>query len=68
MKPVQIILVPTDFSPASKRALRYACRLADALGASVHIIHVLKNSLTQAAFTENYAPPSGVAPGDTQSA
>ena len=59
MKPVKIILVPTDFSAASKRALRYACKLADALGASVHIIHVLENSLTQAAFSENYGPPPG---------
>lgn len=59
MPPVKIILVPTDFSPASKRALRYACSLADACSASLHIIHVLENPFTQAAFSEMYAPPPG---------
>lgn len=59
MTPVKIILVPTDFSPASKRALRYACKLADALGASLHIIHVLENPFTHGAFGGMYAPPPG---------
>lgn len=59
MPPVKIILVPTDFSPASKRALRYACNLADACRASLHIIHVLENPFTQVAYSEMYAPPPG---------
>jgi nucleotide-binding universal stress UspA family protein len=59
MKPVKTILVPTDFSPASKRAVAYACRLADALGASLHLIHVLENPFTQAAISEFYVPLPG---------
>lgn len=59
MTPVKIILVPTDFSPASKRALRYACQLAAAFGASLHIIHVLENPFAQAAFGEMYVAPPG---------
>ena len=57
MPPVKTILVPTDFSSASKRALRYACDLADGCGASLHIIHVLDNPFTHAAFGEMYIPP-----------
>ena len=34
MQVIKNILVPTDFSPASKSALRYACKVADAFGAS----------------------------------
>ena len=59
MTPVKIILVPTDFSAASKWALRYACQLADAFDASLHIIHVLENPFAQAAFGEVYVPPPG---------
>ena len=57
MQPVKIILVPTDFSPASKQALEYACNLADMLDASLHIIHVLEDPFTSGAFS-GYAPPS----------
>jgi universal stress protein A len=35
------ILAPTDFSPHSERALRYACRLAERLGSELHLLHVL---------------------------
>src|SRR5687767_5055561 len=35
------ILVPTDFSDESKAALRYATRLAEAFGASIHLAHVI---------------------------
>ena len=57
MTPIKTILVPTDFSPASKRAVRYACKLADTCGASLHVMHVLENPFTQAPFSEMYAPP-----------
>ena len=54
MQPIKIILVPTDFSPASQRALRYACNMADGVGASLHVIHVLQNPV----YSELYLPPS----------
>jgi nucleotide-binding universal stress UspA family protein len=59
MTPVKIILVPTDFSPASRRALRYACNLADAFGASLHIIHVLDILVPPPGYPEIYGPPPG---------
>lgn len=34
------ILVPTDFSDCSKRALTYASELAKRFGAEVHLLHV----------------------------
>jgi nucleotide-binding universal stress UspA family protein len=39
MSAIRKILVPTDFSHASRVALRYACTLADDLQASLHILH-----------------------------
>jgi universal stress protein A len=44
MKPLHKILVPTDFSPASRAALKAACELARGAGAEVTLLHV-------------YAPP-----------
>ncbi len=38
---IKKILAPTDFSPHSERALRYACRLAERLGSELHLLHVL---------------------------
>ena len=43
MRPIKTILVPTDFSVASARALAYACSLGDGFGATLHILHVLEN-------------------------
>lgn len=57
MQLIKTILVPMDFSAASKRALRYACDVADAVGASLHIIHVLENPFAPGAFMETYTPP-----------
>jgi nucleotide-binding universal stress UspA family protein len=34
------ILVPTDFSPISLKALEYACALGTAFGAILHLLHV----------------------------
>jgi nucleotide-binding universal stress UspA family protein len=36
------ILVPTDFSPASKKAFSYALRLAEQLGSELTLLHVLE--------------------------
>lgn len=40
MKPLSKILVPTDFSEHSRRALSYGCFLAKEQGASLVILHV----------------------------
>jgi nucleotide-binding universal stress UspA family protein len=38
----QRILVPTDFSPESDRALEYGVTLVEKFGASIHVLHVLE--------------------------
>lgn len=38
--PIRRILVPTDFSEHSRRALEYALSLAERMGASVDLLHV----------------------------
>jgi nucleotide-binding universal stress UspA family protein len=42
---IRSILAPTDFSPHSERAVRYACGLAERLGAELHLIHILSEIL-----------------------
>jgi len=54
---ITAILVPTDFSEPSRHALRYATRLAEAFGASLHVLHVLETAYLAAAYTEIYPPP-----------
>jgi universal stress protein A len=41
--PVRRILVPVDFSESSRDALRYARGLAQALGASMDVLHVIES-------------------------
>ena len=43
-KPTSILL-PTDFSEASEAARVYAVMLADAFGATLHVLHVLPDPL-----------------------
>ncbi len=53
------ILVPTDFSPPSTAALATAGALAAQFGASIHLIHILEDPYTAAAFapdTYGYVP------------
>lgn len=57
MQVIKTILVPVDFSPASKAALEYAQGLADAFGASLHLIHAIENPFAPGALMEMYAPP-----------
>lgn len=54
---VHNILVPTDFSAASEAAVRYGYELALALGARLHVLHVLENPFAAGAFMEMYSPP-----------
>jgi nucleotide-binding universal stress UspA family protein len=46
------ILVPTDFSETSDAALTYARQLADALGASLHLVHVFDDPYGDALVAE----------------
>lgn len=39
---IEKILFPTDFSPKSKNAKEHALYLAQALGASVHLLHAIE--------------------------
>ena len=57
MAGIKKILVPTDFSEASKESLRYACTLADALQASLRIIHVNQNPYLPGGLLDSYVPP-----------
>jgi nucleotide-binding universal stress UspA family protein len=38
---IESILAPTDFSPHSEEAVRYACALSERLGAKLHLLHIL---------------------------
>jgi nucleotide-binding universal stress UspA family protein len=44
METVQLkrILLPTDFSPYSRVATKYACALAEKFGAELHLLHVFE--------------------------
>ena len=50
--PASTILVPVDFSPASLKALREAGRLADAMVASLTLLHVRPIADVMAAIAE----------------
>jgi nucleotide-binding universal stress UspA family protein len=57
MATIKKILVPTDFSHASRHALLYAGRLADALGASLCILHAIESPYLPGGYMEYYPPP-----------
>ena len=46
------ILVPTDFSRPSDAALAYARRLAEGMGASLHVLHVVDNMFLRAVLRD----------------
>jgi nucleotide-binding universal stress UspA family protein len=58
-QPPARILVPTDFSPPSDRALDHARVLARQSGASIHLLHVLEDLVDTASFgSEVFVPDS----------
>jgi nucleotide-binding universal stress UspA family protein len=52
MNPPTNILVPTDFSDTAQRALDYAKVLAEAFGATLHVVHVAQDPLTYVPMME----------------
>ena len=57
MTRIKNILVPVDFSDASKQALRYACELADTFEASLHVLYAAENLFVRSGYTEFYPLP-----------
>jgi nucleotide-binding universal stress UspA family protein len=57
MAAIKKILVPTDFSSASRHALTYACTLADTLGAELCILHAIESPYLPGGYMEFYPPP-----------
>jgi nucleotide-binding universal stress UspA family protein len=49
------ILVPTDFSAHSERALRYAAALAARVGASLDVLHVVEDPFASGAWNSEIA-------------
>ena len=54
MLTLKTVLVPTDFSAASESALRYGKAMAEAFGASLHVVHVMEDLLAHAWAAEVY--------------
>ncbi len=46
MVEIRTILAPTDFSHHAESALRFACGLAERLGATLHLLHILPEIIT----------------------
>ena len=55
---LKTILVPTDFSEWSDAAVKYGCALANAFGATLHLVNVVQDP-----YTLPYAADGFVAPG-----
>ena len=54
---LKTVLVPTDFSECSEAAVRYGRALAEAFGASLHLLHVVQDPYKQAWAAEGFAAP-----------
>ena len=60
MQLIKTILVPTDFSPPAERALAYARSLAEAYGATLHLLHVIEDPFVGGVYMGMVgAPPEG---------
>jgi len=51
---LKTVLVPTDFSDASESVFRYGKVMAEAFGASLHVVHVMEDLLAHAWAAEVY--------------
>jgi nucleotide-binding universal stress UspA family protein len=54
---LKTILVPSDFSECSDAALRYGLELARRFDASLHVLHVVQDPLTQPWAAEGFSAP-----------
>jgi nucleotide-binding universal stress UspA family protein len=54
---LKTVLVPTDFSECSEAAVRYGRALAEAFGATLHLLHVVQDPYKQAWAAEGFAAP-----------
>jgi nucleotide-binding universal stress UspA family protein len=54
MLAIKTVLVPTDFSDPSESALNYGKSMAEAFGASLHLVHVMEDLLAHAWAAEVY--------------
>ena len=59
MLAIRKILVPTDFSDCSEAALAYGRHMAQAFGASLHVLHVVQDPYTQPWAAEAFPAPLG---------
>lgn len=57
MSGLEKILVPTDFSEASKAALKYACGLAEQVNASICVLNTIEDPIQLGTYSEYYTPP-----------
>ena len=61
MPPIKSILVPTDFSPASDIAFRYAVEMALTQGGAIHVLHAVDDASFATAYPDGlYVEPLGV--------
>jgi nucleotide-binding universal stress UspA family protein len=56
---LKTILVPVDFSDCSDAAVKYGYALADAFGATVHLLYVVQDPYTLPWAAEGFAAPIG---------
>jgi nucleotide-binding universal stress UspA family protein len=56
---LKTILVPTDFSECSEAAVKYGYALAEAFGATLHLLNVVQDPYTVPWAAEGFAAPIG---------
>ena len=56
---LKTILVPTDFSECSDAAVKYGYALAEAFGATLHLLNVVQDPYTMPWAAEGFAAPIG---------